>query len=344
MKSISGGEFNMKKSYFIIVSLLTMIMLTGCLNLSGEEGVSELRIAHNQTLDHPVHLSLVEFSRLVEENSNGNIKVKIFPNAQLGSEREVLELTQSGAVDIAKVSASALEGFEPDYSIFSLPYLFEDYEQFEQAMNNETITNHLYFKTEDIGIIGLTYYNAGVRNLYTKDREVTTVEDMKGLKVRVQPSQTSVGMINALGGLPTAMAYGEVYTALQAGVIDAAENNETALVGNNHGEVAKYYMYTGHQIVPDMLIMNANRFNNFSEEEKQIVQEAAKASTVYHEDVWAETIERQTEIAKNDMGVQFIEVDKQSFIDAVQPMHKKYAEAEKTKDIYHLIKENIGND
>ncbi|MBM4764890.1 TRAP transporter substrate-binding protein [Bacillus sp. B15-48] len=331
----------MKKLSLVFLAFLTALTLNGCQILTGEPGVTELKLAHNQTLDHPVHLSLAEFGRIVEERSNNDIKVTIYPNAQLGSEREVLELTQSGAVDVAKVSASALEGFEPDYSIFSLPYVFEDYQEFENAMNNKNITNQLYFQTEPIGFIGLTYYNAGERHLYTKNRIINTVEDMRGLKTRVQPSQTSVNMIEALGGLPTPMSYGEVYTALQSGVIDAAENNETALVGNNHGEVAKYYMYTGHQIVPDMLIMNAKRYNQLSDEHKQIIHDAAEESTVYHEDVWSKTIAEMTETAKNKMGVNFIEVDKTSFIDAVMPLHEEYANNERTRDIYQLIKGNV---
>lgn len=311
---------------------------------AGASGVKEFRLAHNQTLDHPVHLSLVEFARLIEEKSNQKMKVRVYPNAQLGSEREVIELTQSGAVDFAKVSASALEGFEPDYSIFSLPYVFENYGEFQSAMNNPTITDKLYHQTENIGFIGLTYYNAGERHLYTKGKAVNSVMDMRGLKTRVQPSQTSVNMIEAFGGLPTPMAYGEVYTALQSGVIDAAENNETALVGNNHGEVAKYYMYTGHQIVPDMLIMNAKSYDGLSEDEKTLIQEAAMESTMYHEDVWRKTIAEMTETAKNQMGVQFIEVDKSSFIEAVQPLHREYAKAEKTKDIYQLIKGQVAHE
>ncbi|HZG72620.1 MAG TPA: TRAP transporter substrate-binding protein [Chondromyces sp.] len=334
----------MKRMYLVLVILLAAAVISGCQGSASQSDVTELKLAHNQTLDHPVHLSLVEFGRLVEEKSNGKMKVKIFPNAQLGSEREVLELTQTGAVDIAKASASALEGFEPDYSIFSLPYVFKDYEEFEKAMNNQEITNKLYYQTEDIGFIGLTYYNAGTRHLYTKNKQVLDVTDMKGLKTRVQPSQTSVNMIEAFGGLPTPMAYGEVYTALQSGVIDAAENNETALVGNSHGEVAKYYMYTGHQIVPDMLVMNAKRFNSLSEEEQAIIQEAGKESTIYHEDVWTRTIEEMTETAKKEMGVQFIEVDKTSFMEAVKPLHEEYAKDEKTKDIYQLIRGNIANE
>ena len=331
-----GGKKQMRKMMLSLIML--MIILAGCQNSADGGGVTELRLAHNQPLDHPVHLSLMEFGRLVEEKSNNKIKVKIFANGQLGSEREVIELTQTGAVDVAKVSASALEGFESDYSIFSLPYVFESYEKFQETMSKKEVTDKVYKQTEDIGFIGLTYYNAGVRNLYTKEKEVMTPADMAGLKVRVQPSQTSVKMIEALNGTPTPMAYGEVYTALQAGVIDAAENNESALVSNNHGEVAKSYMYTEHQIVPDILIMNAEKLNKFSEDEQAIIYEAAAESTKYHEGVWNKTIKEVKDIAANEMGVRFIEVDKEPFIEAVKPMHEEYMENEKTKDIYQLIK------
>ena len=328
-----------KKSVITLFTVLLLFILAGCQGDSDQTKAIELKLAHNLPLEHPVHLSLAEFARLVEEKSSEEIKVKIYPNAQLGSEREVIELTQTGAVDLAKVSASQLEGFESDYSIFSLPYIFEDYETYEKVMNNEKVTDKLYNQTEDIGFIALTYYNAGQRHLYTKDREVHDVNDMRGLKVRVQPIQTSGQMIIAFGGIPTAMDYGEVYTAIQSGVIDAAENNETALVGNNHGEVAKYFMYTGHQIVPDMFIMNATKFNQLSDDHQQVIKEAAQESTLYHEDVWAKTIEEQTEIAKDEMGVNFIEVDKTPFIDAVQPLHEQFAKDEKTKEIYQLIQE-----
>ncbi len=143
----------MRTIALILFFVISTFLLVGCNN--GDSGVKELKLAHNQTLDHPVHLSLAEFGRLVEEKSNHKIEVKLYPNGQLGSEREVLELTQSGAVDVAKVSASALEGFESDYSVFSLPYLFGSYEEFEKKMNDTAITNQLFYKTEDIGIIAL---------------------------------------------------------------------------------------------------------------------------------------------------------------------------------------------
>lgn len=327
----------MKKNYIWL--LLLLLVTAGCQQAAGEEETKELTLAHNQPTDHPVHLSLTRFAELVDEKSDGELVIDVYPNGELGSEREVIENTQFGTVDIAKVSASALEGFDPIYSIFSLPYMFESQESFKQIMANEEITDEIYLNTTDIGFRGLTYYDAGVRNMYTKDRIIESAEDMAGLKTRVQPSRTSVQMIEAIGGTPTPMSYGEVYTALQSGVIDAAENNETALVNSSHGEVAKNYFFTEHAIVPDMLIMNDEMYSDLTEEEQQVIEEAAEESTEYHEELWAEMVEESVTIAEEEMGVTFYDIDKQTFIDAVQPLHEQFQENPDTADIYSRIKE-----
>src|SRR5699024_3043829 len=145
-----------------------------------------------------------------------------------------------------KVSAAALESFRPEYSIFGVPYMFDSEEEFEEQMNDPEVANTIYRSSEDIGFVGLTYFDAGMRSIYTAEREIETAEDMAGLKVRVQPSATSVDMIETLGGTPTPMAYGEVYTALQSGIIGAAENNLTSLVSSGHGEVSDHWFYTEH--------------------------------------------------------------------------------------------------
>lgn len=326
------------KKWISLVTIMALIALTGCQSASGEEE-QNFTLAHNQPTDHPVHQSLERFAELVEEKSDGAISIKIYPNGELGSEREVIEATQTGAVDFSKVSGSALESFEPAYSVFSLPYLFESQESFKRVMNDESVTDDIYMESADKGFRGLTYYDAGVRNVYTKSRMIETSEDMSGLKTRVQPSQTSVQMIDAMGGTPTPMSYGEVYTALQSGVIDAAENNATALTNSNHGEVAKNYFYTEHAIVPDMLIANENIMEDLSDSELQIIEEAAQESTSYHEDLWNETVEEAKMTAEEEMNVEFHEVNKQSFIDEVQPLHEEFQNDPDTSEIYNKIKE-----
>ena len=334
------------KSICLILILLVGI-LAGCsaeasgVNKSGNETVT-LRLAHNQGETHPVHTSLVEFARLVEEKTDGQVKVDLYPNGQLGSEREVIELTQTGAVDIAKVSASALESFSEVYSLFSLPYLFNSKDHFYDVMTS-SIAKEIYTTTEDLGFKGLTFYDSGSRNFYTKDTPINHPDDLKGLKIRVQQSATAIEMIELMGGSATPMSFGEVYTALQQGVIDGSENNETALTDNNHGEVAKYYSYSEHSIVPDILIMNNSKFNELDETYKQAIEEAAEESTLYHKVIWEEAIENAVEIAE-EKGVTFNQLDKTPFIEAVQPQHEEFAKKESTGKYYEQIQALIPAD
>jgi tripartite ATP-independent transporter DctP family solute receptor len=335
-----GGDFLKKIFLSIIVCALLVGILSSCSNTaSGDENSVTLRLAHNQSETHPVHKSLVEFAKLVEEKTDGSVKVKLYPNGQLGSEREVIELTQTGAVDVAKVSASALESFNETYSLFSLPYLFDNSEHYYRVMNSD-IAQDIYQTTDKIGFIGLTFYDSGIRNFYTKNTPIMHPDDLKGLKIRVQPSATAIEMIKLMGGAPTPMSFGEVYTAMQSGVIDGSENNETALTDNNHGEVAKQYSYSEHSIVPDILIMSNEKWQELTEEQKQAISEAAKESTEFHKVVWDAAIEKAVKDAK-EKGVTFNTPDKEPFQKAVQPLHEKFSEMESTGNYYKAIREMV---
>ncbi len=326
----------MKKLLSIIATGVLVLSILAACGSSKEEGKEptgdeksagsvSLRLAHNQPETHPVHISLENFAELTSENSNGAVEVQVFPNGQLGEEREVIELVKSGTLDMAKVSASALEAFNEDYSIFSLPYVFQSQEHFYDVMDNSEAVQEIFQSTKEEGYIGIGWYDSGQRSIYTVDKEVDSPEAMKGLKIRVQESPTSIGMIEVMGGAPTPMSYGEVYTSLQQGVLDGAENNETALTSSKHGEVAKAYTYTEHQYVPDVLIVNTNVWDKLSDDQRTVVQEAAKASTESHKEEWRKAVEESIKESE-ELGVKFYEIDKQAFIDAAAPMHKEYKE------------------
>lgn len=321
----------------IIVCALSLGTLSACSSkAAGEDETITMRLAHNQSETHPVHKSLTEFARLVEEKTDGSVKIQLYPNGQLGAEREVIELTQTGAVDFAKVSASALESFSEVYSLFSLPYLFDSKEHYYSVMNSK-VAQEIYQSTEEIGFIGLSFYDGGSRNFYTKNKPIKHPDDLKGLKIRVQPSATSIKMIELMGGAPTPMSFGEVYTALQQGVIDGSENNETALTDNNHGEVAKQYSYSEHAMVPDMLIMNNSKWQKLNEDQKLAISEAAKESTEFHKEVWEKAIAKSIEDAKKK-NVTFSTPDKEPFRKAVQPLHEEFAKKESTAEYYKEIR------
>ncbi|MFK3939369.1 TRAP transporter substrate-binding protein [Alkalihalobacillus sp. NPDC078783] len=313
----------MKSSTVLFVVSALPVLLTACSSpVAQSTDTTVLRLAHNMNQSHPIHQSLTHFAEVAEEKSNGSLVFEFYPNEQLGSEREAIELTQTGAVDVTKVSATALESFSPVYALFSIPYLFEDQDHYYEVMESEIATD-IYESTTENGFFGLTYYDSGVRNMYTVDQPIKEPEDLSGLKIRVQPSETAIQMTRLMGGAPTPMGFGEVYTSLQQGVIDGTENNETALISTNHGEVAKEYSYTEHSIVPDLLIFSKNRWNRFTEEEQQILREAAMESTEFHKELWAEEINQSIEAAK-ELGVTFHEdVNKAAFRELVEPIHEQ---------------------
>ena len=210
-----------------------------------------LKLSHNQSKEIPVHKAMEAFADKVKEYTNGEVKIRIYPNAQLGTQRESVELVQSGGLALAKSNAAELEAFEPLYSVFNQPYIFKNQDHFYDVLTSD-IGEEILNASKDKGFIGITYYDAGSRSFYA-GKAIKTPDDLKGMKIRVQPSPTAVKMVELLGANPTPIAFGELYTALQQGVVDGAENNESALVDNRHGEVSKFYSYDRHTMIPDVL-------------------------------------------------------------------------------------------
>lgn len=225
------------------------------------------------------------------------------------------------------------------YEIFSMPYLFTSEEAYHEVMNDTEYMNNIYESTDEAGFRVLTWYNAGTRNFYAKT-PINTPDDLKGMKIRVQQSPASVQMMEAFGAAASPMSFGEVYTAIQQGVIDGAENNELALTNNKHGEVAKYFSYNKHQMVPDMLIGNLKFLNGLSDEEREVFEEAARLSTEVELEEWDGQVEEAKRIAEEDMGVEFIDVDVQAFKDKVAGVQDDMlADNSHIQDIYDHIQE-----
>lgn len=298
--------------------------LTGCSSIKSEKRI--IRISHAQSETHPEHLGLLKFKEYIEENLGDKYEVQIYSNELLGGAQKAIELTQTGAIDFVVAGTANLENFADVYEVFSMPYLFTSEEAYHEVMNDTEYMREVYESTDEAGFRVLTWYNAGTRSFYAK-KPIYTPDDLKGLKMRVQQSPASVNMANAFGAAASPMSFGEVYTAIQQGVIDGAENNELALTNNKHGEVAKYYSYNKHQMVPDMLIGNLKFLNSLSDEEYQIFEEAALLSTEEEMKYWDEQVAEAKEIAENDMGVEFIEVDIQAFKDKVAGVQQEMLDA-----------------
>ncbi|OOF61485.1 TRAP transporter substrate-binding protein [Rodentibacter sp. Ppn85] len=279
-----------------------------------------LKLSHNNDKTHPVHISMQYMADEVKKLTNGEVVVRIYPNSQLGTQRESMELLQSGSLDMAKSNASELEAFEGSYGAYNIPYLFHDVDHYYRALLDPTVGQKILDSSKGKGFIGLTYYDGGARSFYA-DKPIKSPADLKGMKIRVQPSPTAVEMMKLLGASPTPLAYGELYTALQQKVVDGAENNQTALTLARHGEVAKFFSEDEHTMIPDVLVIGQKSWDKLTPEQQKALKKAADDSMMYHKDLWQKMIAETTQEAKDKLGVEFVKVDKQAFIDATKSMH-----------------------
>ena len=285
---------------------LAVLGLTGCAQSGAKtstEATAEnpmvLTLAHGLSETHTVHIAMTEFADKVEERTNGRIQVRILPNGQLGSENENMEQLMAGVISMTKVSAPGLATYNESYHTFGLPYIFDDTEDFYHVMDSGQMQD-FFLSSSDDGFVTLTYYTSGARSFYTKNKAIRTPADLKGLKIRVQDMKSQTDMMKALGGIPVAMSYGDVYTSLQTGIIDGTENNETALTTGKHGEICKVYSTDQHAMIPDVMVMSAKVWKTISPQDQQIILEAARESTESHKIAWDAAIDEaiQEEIGR----------------------------------------------
>ena len=295
--------------------LLTMVAASVLVSMGANARM--LTLGHAMSLENAAHKGMAIFAEKVKEKSNGDLTVKIFPNAQLGSERDQAEQVVTGALDMAKINGSLAESFEPTFKTISIPFLFNSTEHMRNYMRSDA-AQELLKSSQGKGFIGLTFYDSGSRSFYCS-KPFQTPEDLKGLKIRVPESPTMMEMINLLGARATPMPFTEIYTGLQQGVIDAAENNVSSLVEMRHTEVAKYYSMDQHTMSPDLIIISEATWSSLDAKEQKILKEAAAESLEEEIKLWDE-IENANVIKAKELGVKFVEVDKEKFREKVKPM------------------------
>lgn len=282
-----------------------------------------LKLGHNLAEDHAVHIQLTSFSEKVKEATGGTVNIQIIPNGTLGSESDMISQIQAGGLDMAKVSASTLGTFNTSYNAFSVPYVFDSQEHYYKFMDSAD-AEEVFNSTESDGFIALTWLDSGARSFYTAKTPIRTPADLKGLKIRTMDSQMAIDMMAALGGSATVMSYSEIYTGLQQGVIDGAENNVTAL--RDHGDVAKFYCFDAHTRIPDIVVISAKVWNSFSDAQKEAVKKCAKEATEEYKGAWKAFEDEVLDKAVNEMGVTLVEdVDIAAFQDACQSIYDKLA-------------------
>jgi len=246
-----------------------------------------LRLGETHVADYPTTRGDLEFSRLVEERTGGRIRIEVYHGKQLGEEKAVIEQVQFGAIDFTRVSISPLAAFAPAFDALQMPYLYRDEDHMWKVLNGP-IGEEFLNSLEPADFVGLCWYDSGARNFYNSRREIKSVADLKGLKIRVQESKLMMGLVSALGAVPTPMPFGEVYSALQTGVIDGAENNWPSYFSTSHYEVAKYFTLDGHTRVPEILIASKMTMDKLSKEDQDIIRQAAKDSMPYQIKLWTE--------------------------------------------------------
>ena len=298
-------------------------MLCISLGCSERDAVVVLRLGHSLDQQHPVHQAMVHMQTRLASLSQGTMALLIYPGSQLGNERELIELLQIGSLAMTKVSASPLESFVPEMKLFNVPYLFQDRAHLERVLDGD-IGQDLLRAPSKAGLRGLAYYDAGARSFYTTERPVRHPGDLDGLKIRVQESATAMNMVSALGGAPTPIAWGELYTALQQGVVDGAENNPPSFHLSGHYEVSKYFTLDEHTSVPDILLISEFVWQGLTETQQGWVIQAAQESAILQRTLWGEA----TEAALNavaEAGVEIIYPDKKPFTAQVAAMQATYA-------------------
>jgi tripartite ATP-independent transporter DctP family solute receptor len=278
-----------------------------------------LRLGHSLAKGHPVDVSLQEFAQLVSERSQGDMEVKVFPGGQLGQQRELIEQMQNGAIDLVHANASPLAAFEPSYGVYDMPFLFRDSEHFFKVVEGPA-GEEILKSSEPKAFVGLAYYDNGTRSFYS-NKPLPKPEDIKGLKVRVQPGPIATRMVDLMGATATPLPWGEVYTALQAGVVDGAENNVTALTLARHGEVMKVYTRTEHTRVPDVLLIATMTLDQLTPEQQTLLRQAARDSATAHNARWKAELDKAESEASTKLGVTFVDADRAAYRQVVQPMY-----------------------
>jgi tripartite ATP-independent transporter DctP family solute receptor len=299
--------------------LLGFAVLPGC--SSADASAPKLIVlGHAMHVTHPVAVAMAFMAERVEELSGGSLVMQIYPGSQLGGERELLELAQIGTIGMTKVSGAALENIVPPVQVFSLPYLFQDDEHMRRVTDG-AIGRELLDAGEQYRLKGLAYYDAGWRSFYTIGRPILTPADLAGLKIRVQPSIMAMSLIRHFGGSPTPLAYSELYTAFQGGIVDGAENNPPSFHTSRHYEVTNYYVLNEHTAVPDILVIGTPAWNRLDEQERQWLMQAVEESVAYQRELW-DAAEAEALRVVEEAGVQVIRPDKEPFRQEVQSIYE----------------------
>ena len=291
-----------------------------------------LRSSDTHPDGYPTVAAVNAMGDMLKERSDGRLCIEVFHSAQLGEEKDTIEQTQFGVIDMNRVSLGPFNNIIEETQVPSLPYIFRSVEHMNKVMDGP-VGQQILDAFNDHDLVGLAFYDGGSRSFYNSEKPITSIEDLAGMKFRVMQSDMFVDMVSALGANATPMPYGEVYSSIQTGVIDGAENNWPSYDSSGHFEVAKYYTLDQHLIVPEVLVMSKTAFDKLSADDQALVRQAARDSVPIMRELWIAR-EKQSEARVREAGVEIItDIDKTPFIEAMVPVYEKYVTSPKLKQM-----------
>lgn len=303
-------------------------------------GTTVWRMAFVQTEDHPQYQVMQEFSEKFKEATDGRYEIQLFPNETLGDQRSTLEQVRSGTIEMTIVNNTHPGSVSDYFATFDIPFVFNDLDEAMKFMQESPMMDTIKADTVQYGFDVAAYMPAGTRSMFTADKPIHSVEDMQGLKIRTMESDTYTKMMECFGGNATPMSLGELYTAIQSGVVDGAENNEVTYVNSKYYEVAPYWSQTNHLIVPDWLLINHDVYASLSDEDRAAFDELCAWATEEVGVRWDANVEELMASLDTSKVTITTDVDVQSFVDACKPLHEELCNSnEKIKAVYDAIQE-----
>ncbi|MDR6292706.1 MULTISPECIES: TRAP transporter substrate-binding protein [Inquilinus] len=295
-----------------------------------------LRSADIHPDGYPTVVAVQYLGQLMDERTGGRIKIQVFNNAQLGAEKDTIEQTRFGVIDLNRVNSAPFNNLVPETQVLGLPFLFRSVDHMHKVVDGP-IGDEILAAFEPHGLVGLAFYDSGARSFYTTKTPIKSIEDMKGLKIRVQQSDLWIAMLQAFGANPTPMSYGEVYSALETGVVDGAENNWPSYESSRHFEVAKHLTLTEHSLTPEVLVISKLSWDKLAPADQALLRQAAKDSVVKMRELWVAR-EKESEAKVRAGGGEIITVDKAPFVAAMAPVYAKFVTDDKTKSLVERIR------
>ncbi len=299
----------------------------------------DFRSADVHPADYPTVEAVKQMGRTLAEKTSGKLNIRVFPSGALGTEKDTIEQLKLGGLDMMRINAGALNSIVPETLVTVLPFIFRDTAHMRSVLDGP-IGDDILKAMEAQGLIGLAFYDSGSRSFYTAKKPIKSLEDFKGLKIRVQPSDLFVGMINALGANPTPMPYGEVFTALKTGIVDGAENNWPSYESSRHFEAARYYSLTEHSLAPEVLVFSKVIWDRLSKDDQALIRQAAKDSVPFMRKLWDEREINSRKMVEAG-GAQIITIaNKQELVDAMKPVYEKFASTPVLKSLVTRIQQS----